>query len=154
MVMMTMVLLVWGILAVHLIHPINQRVADKGFYDGCERCPRAFSTVFDSMLTFWKQLVAGDSWGTLSEPIIDENRWTSLFFMLVLVTVSLTMLNCILAVVVEAGAAAAAADDHDKAVEREKMVLKAEEKLIDLCQGLDSDCDGVLSFEEFRRGFA
>jgi hypothetical protein len=154
MVMMIMVLLVWGILAVHLIHPINQRVADKGFYDGCERCPRAFSTVFDSMLTFWKQLVAGDSWGTLCEPIIDENRWTSLFFMLVLVTVSLTMLNCILAVVVEAGAAAAAADDHDKAVEREKVIFQAQDNLIDVCQQIDLNCDGALSFEEFRRGFA
>ena len=38
-----------------------------------------------------------------------------LFFILVLVTVNLTMLNCILAVVVEAGASAAAGDEHEKA---------------------------------------
>jgi len=63
------------------------------------------------------------------------------------------MLNCILAVVVEAGAAAAAADEHDKAVQREKMVLKAEEKLIDLCQGLDSDSSGSLNIDEFLHGY-
>jgi hypothetical protein len=154
MVMMMMVLLVWGILAVHLIHPINQRVADKGMYEGCERCPRAFASVFDSMLTFWKQLVAGDSWGILCEPIIDEDRWTSLFFMLVLVTVSLTMLNCILAVVVEAGTAAAAADDHEMAVAHEGVRLGAEENLISLCHEIDSNGDGALSYEEFRNAFA
>ena len=49
------------------------------------------------------------------------------------------MLNCILAVVVEAGAAACAADEHDQAIEREKMALSAEARLITLCQGLDAD---------------
>merc|ERR1719498_2235087 len=102
--MICLVLTVWGILAVQLIHPINTHIAETKpeIYDGCDRCPRAFSTVFDSALTFWKQLVAGDSWGQLCEPIIEEAPWTSIFFMLVLVTLNLTMLNCILAVVVEA----------------------------------------------------
>jgi hypothetical protein len=155
MVMLTMALTVWGILAVQLIHPVNEYIAEHKpyLYEGCERCPRAYSTVFDSMLTFWKQLVAGDSWGTLCEPIIEEAKWTSLFFMMVLVTVNLTMLNCILAVVVEAGASAAAADDHDKAMEREKTVFHAEERLIDLCHGLDCDSSGSLSIDEFFKGF-
>merc|ERR1719352_1735780 len=131
--MVTMTLLVWGILAVQMIHPINKSIAEKtSIYEGCERCPRAYSTVFHSMLTFWKQLVASDSWGTLCEPIIEEAPWASLFFMLVLVTVNLTMLNCILAVVVEAGAAAAAADASDQAKAQEKLVQQAEGKLIDL----------------------
>jgi voltage-gated sodium channel len=155
MVLMIMVLTVWGILAVQLIHPINQEIAEKTphVYEGCERCPRAFHSVFDSSLTFWKQLVAGDSWGTLCEPIIEHSPWTSVFFMLVLVTVNLTMLNCILAVVVEAGAAAAAADEHDKAVQREKTVIKAEGKLIDLCSGLDEDDSGSLNIQEFVKGY-
>lgn len=155
MVLMALVLTVWGILSVQLIHPINKDIAKYKpyLYEGCERCPRAFSTVFDSVLTIWKQLVAGDSWGTLCEPIVEEASWTFLFFVLVLVSVSLTMLNCILAVVVEAGAAAAAADEHDKAVQREKLVLKAEGQLIDLCQGLDSDDSGELDIHEFLDGF-
>lgn len=155
MLLLLLSLTVWGILAVQLIHPINKAVADNKpwLYEGCERCPRAYATVFGSMLTFWKQLVAGDSWGTLCEPIIEEAYWTSLFFMLVLVTVNLTMLNCILAVVVEAGANAAAADEHDKAMERERTVVEAEGKLIDLCHGLDCDASGSLTIEEFYQGF-
>lgn len=157
MVMLFMSLTVWGILAVQLIHPVNKEIVETKphlYTDaGCERCPRAYSTVFDSMLTFWKQLVAGDSWGTLCEPIIEEAPWTAIFFMLVLVTVNLTMLNCILAVVVEAGAAAAAADEHDKAMERQKMVFQAEGRLIDFCQGLDSDDSGSLSIDEFLKGY-
>merc|ERR1719331_1108721 len=153
--MMVMTLTVWGILAVQLIHPINKDIAEKKshLYEGCERCPRAFSTVFDSYLTFWKQLVAGDSWGTLCEPIIEEAPWTAVFFMLVLVTVNLTMMNCILAVVVEAGAAAAAADEHDRAIDEQKVVAQAEEKLVVLCHGLDSDASGSLTIEEFYEGF-
>jgi len=155
MLLLIMALTVWGILAVQLIHPINRSISENKpwLYEGCERCPRAYETVFGSMLTFWKQLVAGDSWGTLCEPIIEEANWTAFFFMLVLVTVNLTMLNCILAVVVEAGASAAAADEHDKAMEREKMVVGAEGKLIDLCHGLDGDQSGSLSIEEFYEGF-
>jgi len=153
MVMMCMTLTVWGILAVQLLHPINKELTKRGVYADCDRCPLAFATVFDSLLTFWKQLVAGDNWGEVCEPIIMEEKWTFIFFILVLVTVSLTMLNCILAVVVEAGAAAAAADEHDKALEREKMVVKAEGKLIDLCQGLDADNSGSLNCEEFLNGY-
>lgn len=155
MVMMILTLTVWGILAVQLIHPINKEIAVKKpwLYEGCDRCPRAFATVFDSILTIWKQIVAGDSWGTLCEPIIEQETWTFMFFMLVFVTVALTMLNCILAVVVEAGAAAAQADQHDKAVAQEKQVLQAEGKLIDLCQGLDADDSGSLNIEEFLNGF-
>jgi len=155
MVMISLTLIVWGILAVQLIHPINHDITIKKpwIYADCERCPRAFSTVFDSILTFWKQLVAGDSWGTLCEPIIEEQKWTFLFFVMVLVTVSLTMLNCILAVVVEAGAAAAVSDAHDVAIQLEKTVMKAEGTLIDLCHGLDVDASGSLSIEEFLNGF-
>merc|ERR1719199_442469 len=142
--MMGLTLTVWGILAVQLIHPINQDVAKSKpwLYEDCDRCPRAFSTVFDSVVTIWKQIVAGDSWGQLCEPIIDEAKWTFFFFALILVTVALTMLNCILAVVVEAGATAAAADEHDKAVQQEKIMMKAESKLLDLCKILDLDEGG------------
>jgi len=154
MILLCMALTVWGILAVQLIHPVNKEIAEtKNLYADCERCPRAFSTVFDCVLTFWKQLVAGDSWGTLCEPIVEHSPWTFLFFVLVLVTVNLTMLNCILAVVVEAGAAATAADEHDQAMQREKMVFKAEGHLIDLCQGLDSDNSGSLNIQEFFEGY-
>lgn len=153
--MILLCLTVWGILAVQLIHPINERVMVKhpDLYEGCDRCPRAFETVFNSGLTFFQQLVAGDSWGTVSNPIVEEAPWTFLMFLMVLVTVNLTMLNLILAVIVEAGSAAAAQDEHRKAMEMHREVIKAESKLIDICQTLDADQSGSLSIEEFMDGF-
>lgn len=53
---------------------MNERVASKGLYDGCERCPRAFKSTFNSALTFTQQIVTGDSWGTISIPVIEEPR--------------------------------------------------------------------------------
>lgn len=61
-----------GVLAVQLLHPINQRVAEKGLYDGCDRCPRAFESTFNAAMTFMQQIVTGDSWGQVSLPIIEE----------------------------------------------------------------------------------
>jgi hypothetical protein len=152
--MIVMILTIWVILAVQLIHPINVRISENSsVYRDCDRCPRAFSTVFESCLTFWQQVVAGDSWGEVSLPIITEAPWTCMFFMGVLVTVNLTMLNLILAVIVEAGARANEEDMHDKAVQEQKKVRQAEARLIELCQLLDVDSSGSLNIEEFLNGF-
>jgi len=96
-------LLVYSVAAVLLIHPVNQRVAKTGLYDadGCERCQRAFSSVQNSFLTLIQQLIAGDSWGRLSMPIVEAEPATLAFFLLVLISISLTFLNVILAVIVE-----------------------------------------------------
>merc|ERR1712080_561808 len=66
MILVTTILTVYSILAVKILHPINKRVKANplGIYDGCERCPRAFESVFGACLTFFQTLVAGDSWGT------------------------------------------------------------------------------------------
>lgn len=153
--MIMLCLVIWAILAVQLIHPVNQRVVknNPAAYDGCDRCGRAFSSVFMSMLTLFQQLVAGDAWAEVSAPIIEEAPWTSIFFLMVLMTVSLTMLNLILTVILEAGAAAAAEDEHDTAMQMHKKVLKAEKRLIELCERLDLDGSGALNVQEFMDGF-
>jgi len=38
MVMLSMVLVTWAILAVQLIQPLNKEVAETGIYDDCDRC--------------------------------------------------------------------------------------------------------------------
>lgn len=155
MIMVIMTLILWSILAVKLIHPVNERVAQKKpwLYEDCYRCNKAFLTVFDSLLTFWKQLVAGDSWGELSEPIVEEAPWTFVFFFLVLVTVNLMLLNLILSVIVEAGTAAEAADERDRCIQVEAEVIKAEEKLVDLCRALDAGETGSLTLNDFIDGY-
>jgi hypothetical protein len=150
-----LILTIWGILAVQLIHPINLRLMERKphIYEGCDRCHRSFSTVFDSILTFWQQVVAGDSWGTVSAPIIEESPMTFFFFMAVLVSVNLVMLNLILAVIVEAAMTANIEDEERKSEEAKKAQLEAERRLIELCAQIDVDKSGQLTVEEFLEGF-
>jgi hypothetical protein len=156
MLMVIMILTIWSILAVQLLHPVNMRVVElkPEVYLGCERCQRAFSSVFESNLTFFQTVVAGDSWGTVALPIITEEPWTAMLFMMVIVTVNLTMLNLILAVIVEAGAKATEEDQHEKAIDALRKIRKAEARLIEICATLDSDSSGSLNIEEFLAGYS
>merc|ERR1719482_1795152 len=56
-VLLVFVLLVWGIVAVQFIHPLNKTLAEKHLRDGCERCPRAYESVMQATLTFSQQIV-------------------------------------------------------------------------------------------------
>merc|ERR1740138_537283 len=73
-------LTVFGIVAVQIIHPLNQELAAQGVYEGCERCPRAFESVGASVVTFSQTLIAGDSWGQVSIPLIERYPATFIFF--------------------------------------------------------------------------
>eukprot|EP00929_Paragymnodinium_shiwhaense_P048847 TRINITY_DN24659_c0_g1_i1.p1 TRINITY_DN24659_c0_g1~~TRINITY_DN24659_c0_g1_i1.p1 ORF type:complete len:325 (-),score=41.30 TRINITY_DN24659_c0_g1_i1:30-1004(-) len=123
--MITMLLIVWGIMAVNVLHPVNQVLVEKDphIYEGCDRCARAYSSVFDSMLTIFQQVVAGDSWGLVSLQIIEEEPSSALFFLGVLVTINLVMLNLILSVIVEAAVASAALDEeeHREEIKKEQV---------------------------------
>eukprot|EP00928_Gymnodinium_smaydae_P040324 TRINITY_DN27359_c0_g2_i1.p1 TRINITY_DN27359_c0_g2~~TRINITY_DN27359_c0_g2_i1.p1 ORF type:complete len:630 (-),score=149.68 TRINITY_DN27359_c0_g2_i1:211-2049(-) len=144
---------IWSIIFVELVHPINLRVASTGIYDGCDRCPRAFSTVFDSMVTLTQQIVAGDSWGTLSLPIIEEQPFVVVILLPALLTVQLGLMNLVLAVIVDA-AESARSDDVDYQLQtKKKEQTEAKEKLLDVCAQMDIDQGGSLSIQELYQGF-
>lgn len=153
--MVCLLLAVWSILAVKLIHPINQEVTSKGIYtrSGCERCPDAFSSVWKSCLTFFQQAVAGDSWGTVSLPIIDEAWWTAFFFLAVLVSVSLAMLNLILAVICEAAIEARHQSFQDDQQRRVEQMASHRQRMLNLCIAMDQDKSGSLTYPEFKSGW-
>eukprot|EP00929_Paragymnodinium_shiwhaense_P110324 TRINITY_DN7722_c1_g1_i1.p1 TRINITY_DN7722_c1_g1~~TRINITY_DN7722_c1_g1_i1.p1 ORF type:complete len:624 (-),score=128.30 TRINITY_DN7722_c1_g1_i1:550-2322(-) len=154
--MISMLLIVWGIMAVNILHPINQRLVERNpdIYDGCARCARAYASVFDAMLTMFQQVVAGDSWGMVSLQIIEEKSVTGLFFLGVLITVNLVMLNLILSVIIEAAVNAAVGDELNHAEELNKAQAKAASRLIELCEAIDADGSGKLSKAEFFDGYA
>ena len=85
--------MVWAILGVQLIHPVNAEIWAN---TDCERCQKAFGSVWNASLTIFQTVVAGDSWGSLAIPLIESQWWTFLWFLVVLVTVQLAMLNLIL----------------------------------------------------------
>lgn len=155
MTLILIVICVWSILAVQLIHPVNKDVTEEGVYlrMGCERCPHAFSTVFYSMLTLFQTLVAGDSWGQVALPIIEHYPPAGIFFLCALVTVSLAIMNLILAVIVERAQDSATENLAEQAEEKRKKFEEAALELLELCGQLDSDNSHCLSKQELLKGF-
>uniref|UniRef100_A0A6U6HJU5 EF-hand domain-containing protein n=1 Tax=Zooxanthella nutricula TaxID=1333877 RepID=A0A6U6HJU5_9DINO len=151
--MLTLTLFLSGILAVHFVHPVNQRIAATGLYDTCDRCARAYESVPQAMLTFVQQLIAGDSWGSVSVPIIEEAPETAVFFVLVFVIVNLMVMNVILSMVVEVSLKAAAKDTRAVIEAQEKANVTFADDLKKICQDMDTDGSGCLSQDELVRGF-
>jgi len=151
--LLTLTLFLSGIMAVHLVHPVNQRVAATGLYDECARCARAYESVPQAMLTFSQQLIAGDSWGMVSLPIIEESPGTVFFFVFVFVVVQLLVMNVILSMVVEVSLKAAAKDTRAVIEAQERANVAWAGKLKQICQDMDVDGSGFLSEDELLRGF-
>jgi len=139
--------------AVQVIHPINLEIAAEGTYGECERCPRAFSSVGNSLLTFTQTLLAGDDWGKTAVPIIERAPLTYFFFMLVLTTTCIAVLNLMLAAIVEAAQQARALGDREIARMKEKARAQAADKFRHLCGALDTNQNGTISFDELQQGY-
>lgn len=154
-VLLTVILLFWSILAVMLIHPVNQEVTLKGYWEeaGCERCPRAFESVQQSMLTFMQQILAGDSWGTVTVPIIEHSPAAALFFLSVFISLSLGAMNLLLAVIVESANEAKLLNLEQEARVKEDKYREACAQLHDLFRELDKDDSGTVSLDEVIEGF-
>jgi hypothetical protein len=154
-VLLFVALLVWSVLAVQFIHPLNKEIAQAGHpaYDGCDRCGRAYESTFQACLTFTTQIVAGDSWGRETQPIIEEFPVTAVFFLTVYVSVGLAIMNLILGVVVNV--ATEARERLMKEEENEKLLMANESlsALLVMCQEMDDDGNDELTFAEIREGF-
>lgn len=151
-VFLSFALLIWSVLAVQYIHPLNQDLTDKGVWRdlGCERCPRAFESVFQSFLTFLQQIVAGDSWGLVTVPLIEHYPPTIIYFVAVLASVGLAILNLILGVVVNV--ATAARDDYKAELDAETR-LHAQARILDILTAMDTDGNHMFSKNEIIEGY-
>jgi len=152
-VLLAFILLIWSIIGVQFIHPLIQDLSRQGVYDGCDRCEKAFSTVFNSCITFFQQIVAGDSWGAVTIPIIEYQPVTAVYFAAVFLSVGSAVLNLILALCVDS------ATDARQRLEQElvqEKILKQQDRtgrLLQICRSLDTDGSGELSREELVYGF-
>lgn len=152
--LLIVMLILWGILAVELLHPLNTEIAETTTaYDDCERCPRAFSSVQQSCLTFFQQIIAGDSWGQVSLVIIENYPAAGVFAFLVLVTMNLGLMNLVVTVIVDKAQEAREENLASQAESVEQAWARTKETLLALCMSIDADKSGEISLEELIKGF-
>jgi len=149
-VLLVFTLVVWSIIAVQFIHPLNLELEDEGKYLDCERCSRHYSTVFNSFLTFSQQVVAGDNWGQVTITVIEHYPATAVFFGSVYLTVGMAVLNLILGVVVDV--ASQARDTMIEEINNDELISRNEvhSHLLELCKDMDQDGNGMITRQELN----
>eukprot|EP00927_Polykrikos_kofoidii_P082299 TRINITY_DN8143_c0_g2_i4.p1 TRINITY_DN8143_c0_g2~~TRINITY_DN8143_c0_g2_i4.p1 ORF type:complete len:601 (+),score=94.23 TRINITY_DN8143_c0_g2_i4:88-1890(+) len=148
-------LIFWSVVGVQVIHNINVELAMTGYYAeaGCERCPRAFSSIGACLITFTQQIVTGDSWGQVTIPIMEFQPITALYFLSVYVSVGMVLMNLILAVVVEKASQAQNLSVEEQAQQHKEDRELACDELLQLCETIDGDKSGKLTVQELLDGF-
>jgi len=153
-VLIGLFLVIWAIVAVEILHPLNVAIAgSSNIYDQCPRCHRAFASVGEATLTFTQQIIAGDSWGTTSMPLMEAHPWTSFIFLSVLVSVDLGLLNLITAVIVDRAWEARQEDIQRQLQDRSDELDTAKKRLRKFYSEMDEDSSGTLSLAEILGGY-
>jgi len=90
-------------------------------------------------------MIAGDSWGLVTLPIIEHCPVSGVFLIFMFISLQVALMNVVLACVVDSAAQARVDDLSGDSVKR---------KLQALCDDLDDDGSGEISFDELEHGFA
>jgi len=146
--MILCLVLLWAILAVELIHPLNRHIVHDD-----EWCNEAFGSVLKATLIFFQTMVAGDSWGHCSIHIINKHPFTFFVFASALISVQLGFMNLILSVIVDSASKAREEVKAEKLREESSHRAEYTAKLLDLLESIDTDGSGTLSFEELHEGY-
>jgi len=126
------IILFWSILGTQLIHPIARQLK-------CQECSHAWTSVWQSSITITQLMLANDAWGEICNPVIQDSPWTLVFFVAMLLSANLLILNLILAVIVQH---AQIMHEKYKELDRDKEKMKratAHAKLIHSLEKLDAD---------------
>eukprot|EP00931_Biecheleriopsis_adriatica_P118863 TRINITY_DN94175_c0_g1_i1.p1 TRINITY_DN94175_c0_g1~~TRINITY_DN94175_c0_g1_i1.p1 ORF type:complete len:584 (-),score=105.00 TRINITY_DN94175_c0_g1_i1:58-1728(-) len=152
-VLLGLILVLFSVLAVEVIQPLVEEIAAEGGYDGCERCGTAFLTVWAATVTIFQQVVAGDSWGQVTIPLLMKYPWTCIYFVPVLVIVQFGILNLVLVAIVDQAEKAEQQDAQFQAQIRKEAYGQAKKELLQICQEMDSDESGCIEVQELLEGF-
>jgi len=148
-----LIMTVWAMFMVEIVHPlIVDMNTNKGYFEDCPQCVRATSSVMDANLLLVKTVIAGDSWGTIAVPVIEENPLTALIFIGSLFTLLFGVLNLIVAVVVDTFAEARQRDILNLAEEMEYDSEKDKKLLQTIFDRMDKDGSGEVTYEDLLDG--
>jgi len=148
-----MVMTIWAMLMVEWIYPLvlhlNQQ---QGLFADCEWCLEATSSVMQANLLLFKTVIAGDSWGLVAVPVIQQYPATAIIFMGSLLTLVFGVLNLIVAVVVDNFAESRQRDVLNLAEEMEDNLASDTKYLEEMFRRIDEDESGLVTFEELLEG--
>lgn len=143
----------WAMLMVEIVYPAVQDMHENhGFFTDCEQCQRAMSSVMDANLLLFKTVIAGDSWGEIAVPVIQEHPWTSVIFVGSMLTLVFGVVNLIVAVVIDTFADSRQNDVQNLAEELEDEIEHDRTALAKLFKRIDKDGSGQLTLEELIQG--
>eukprot|EP00928_Gymnodinium_smaydae_P097630 TRINITY_DN8898_c0_g2_i1.p1 TRINITY_DN8898_c0_g2~~TRINITY_DN8898_c0_g2_i1.p1 ORF type:complete len:585 (-),score=146.67 TRINITY_DN8898_c0_g2_i1:428-2182(-) len=154
LVLIAVALTLFSVAAVEFLHPVVAQIAaDGGFAEGCERCERAFSSVLAANLTLFQTIIAGDSWGLIALPLLENSPASALILIPSLMFVNFGLLNLLLTAIVKCAQDAAEQDRENKMREKMRQYQKSQFDLVNMCKSMDASADGTLSFDELERGY-
>jgi len=142
-ILLFVMLVGYSIVLVEAVHPLNSKI----IYSTCSECTQGFRSVWFSVLTLYKQIVAGDAW-ILSFPLMEGRVWIALLMLLIVSTVTLGVMNLILTVIVERATDAREQDIQDKARHKAADQFESKQKLMKICADMDLDRSGMVSLKE------
>jgi len=144
-----LIMTVWAMLMVEVIHPlITEMVRDGETFEDCDQCTHAARSVMDANLLLFKTVIAGDSWGRIAVPVIENFPATALIFVGSQATLVFGVLNLIVAVVVDTFAEARQRDILNLAEELEYDSEKDKRFLQKIFERMDENNNGQVTYEE------
>lgn len=147
------IITLWSILAVTLLNEVVQELSISiPAWQGCDRCARSFHSIWDSNLTFFQTIVAGDSWGLIALPVIQKKWWSIFIFVGALSSVIFGVLNMIAVVVIDTCVERRSKDVSNMATELEYEEICERRRLAALFAKIDEDNSGSLSKDELHWG--
>mmetsp|Transcript_43740 Transcript_43740/g.103316 ORF Transcript_43740/g.103316 Transcript_43740/m.103316 type:complete len:793 (+) Transcript_43740:97-2475(+) len=146
--MIMVILMIWSLIAVEMIHPEFKKLHNLE-----PECMDAYGSVWQATMTFFQTIVAGDSWGRCTMPLIEQNWAWFIPFGLAFVHVQLGTMNLILSVIVDSATKAREQDKEESVRQEILMREKMTEQLLELLKSVDTDGSGTLSYDEFQEGY-
>eukprot|EP00401_Gymnodinium_catenatum_P073262 CAMPEP_0117493150 /NCGR_PEP_ID=MMETSP0784-20121206/18950_1 /TAXON_ID=39447 /ORGANISM="" /LENGTH=590 /DNA_ID=CAMNT_0005287995 /DNA_START=80 /DNA_END=1852 /DNA_ORIENTATION=- len=147
-ILLCVALVVFSILAVQYMHPETLRLHNEGFFADCEDCHSAFSSVRKSTMTFMRTVIAGDSWGQLAVPLVENSSVSAVILFLAFITLNLGLLNTIAAVIVDRQAQARESDHAYMRMLQNEELSQSYSLLQDIFEEMDVDGSGAFDVQE------
>eukprot|EP00929_Paragymnodinium_shiwhaense_P020925 TRINITY_DN13790_c0_g1_i2.p1 TRINITY_DN13790_c0_g1~~TRINITY_DN13790_c0_g1_i2.p1 ORF type:complete len:603 (+),score=118.26 TRINITY_DN13790_c0_g1_i2:169-1977(+) len=143
-------LTMFGVLAVYFVAPVCHELQAAGAFGDCEDCRTAFDSVMLANLTFFKTIIAGDSWGQLACPLLKTSASAGCVLIGAWMVISLGLLNTIAAVIVDRQALARLQDaDYMATMQGEEMSMSLN-AMMTLFKEIDEkgDNDSTIDLDE------